>query len=285
MPRGQWTTTSSSLHSLAVPMDFSSLDAVLLDLDGTVYHEEHPIPGAVEFIHRLRARETKYACLTNSTSSPARISKRLGNMGIDVDPAHIYTAAAGAADYVMERHGGEPARPARVFNLSTDGLAEMLEGKVHWVQPPGDEPCDVVISGAPGNVYATEDRRRVALKLLRAGAALVGICADRIFPSPRGIEFGAGALGLMLGYAANVEPIFTGKPQPLFFRELCRRLKVAPERCVLIGDNLESDIGGGKSVGMRTILTLTGITRREDAERLPAEKRPDGIIRDLSELM
>ena len=51
---------------------------------------------------------------------------------------------------------------------------------------------------------------------------------------------------------------------------------------MLIGDNLESDIAGGKHVGMKTILTLTGVARREDLGRLSPELQPDAVIEDLT---
>ena len=160
----------------------------------------------------------------------------------------------------------------------------MLDGKVQWVQSAG-EPCDVVICGVPLNVFAADDRRRAAMLLLRSGAALVGICADRVYPSPRGLEFGVGAMAAYLAYAAGVTPVFCGKPEKLFFHELCARLGVDPGRCVLIGDNLESDIAGGRGVGMKTILTLSGVATRADAENLPAGLRPDAVIGDLRDLV
>lgn len=267
-----------------MPLDLSQYEAVLLDLDGTVYHEDHALPGAVDLIRRLQAKGRKYACLTNSTSSPERLSMRLKNMGVEVDPAHIYTAAAASADYVVERFAADaPRGRPRVFNLSTEGIAEMLDGKVVWVEDE-HEPCDAVICGVPVNVFATEDRQRTAMLLLRSGAALVGICADRVYPSPRGLEFGVGAMASMLAYAANVEPIYCGKPERIFFHELCHRLKVDPARCVLVGDNPESDIAGGKGVGMRTILTLSGITTREHVPALAPPLNPDAVIQDLRDL-
>jgi 4-nitrophenyl phosphatase len=261
-----------------VPLDLDKYDAILLDLDGTVYYEEHPLPGAVELIRRLQAEGRRYACLTNSTTSPQQLSARLARMGVTVDPDHIYTAAAATCDYVLQRFGAFP----RVFNLSTDGVHEMLDGRVRWVNR-ADEPCDAVICGVPLNVYATEDRQRTALVLLRSGAALVAICADRVYPSPRGIEFGVGATAAMFAYAANVTPTFCGKPERIFFSELCRRVGVRPERCVLVGDNLESDIAGAKGVGMATILTLSGIATRNDLEQSPDQ--PDAVIRDLADLL
>jgi 4-nitrophenyl phosphatase len=263
-------------------LDLTRYAAVLLDLDGTVYHEDHALPGAVDLIRQLQTRGIRYACLTNSTSSPARLSTRLTGMGVEVDPEHIYTAAAATVDYVLARYGRD-AKP-RIFNLATEGVAEMLHGKVDWVES-ADEPCDAVICGVPLNVYATPERQRLAMLLLRQGAALLGICNDRVYPSPRGLEFGVGAMAAMLAYAADVTPIFCGKPEKIFFQELCHRLGVAPADCILIGDNLESDIAGGKSVGMRTVLTLSGVAKREDVEGLLLERKPDAVIEDLRELV
>jgi HAD superfamily hydrolase (TIGR01450 family) len=262
-----------------VPIDLSPFAAVLLDLDGTIYHEEHPLPGAIELIRRLQREGRKYACISNSTTSPQQLAARLARMGAQVDPGHIYTAAAAAVDYVLDRY---PPRP-RIFNLSTDGVYDMLDGKVDWAHAAADA-CDAVVAGAMTNVHATEDRQRIALNLLRGGAELVGICMDRVYPSPRGIEFGSGAFNAMLGYAANVTPVFCGKPNRVFFTKLCEKLGVRPEQCVLLGDNVESDVAGAKPLGMKTILPLTGVTRREDLEALPPHLRPDAVIGDLTEL-
>src|SRR5688572_27735314 len=307
----------TTLPPVPPPLDFDAFDAVLLDLDGTLYYEEHALPGAVELVRRLQARGLPYACLTNSTSNPERIAARLGRMGIGVDPAHIYTAAAAACDYVLERFAGQspprgagttsdavpapaprapgtsvPAgagakapRKPRVFNLSTEGVHDMLDGKVEWVNDDRG-PCDAVVCGVPVNVYATEERQRTAMILLRrTGAELVGICADRVYPSPRGLEFGVGAMCAMLAYASNVRPVFCGKPERFFFLELCRRLGAEPGRCVLVGDNLESDIAGAKGVGMKAALVLTGVSSRDDAARLPPESRPDWVAPGLAELL
>ena len=263
--------------------DFSPFDAVLLDLDGTLYHEEHVLPGAAELVGRIQREDHKYACLTNSTSSPQRLQARLARMGIEMPAANIYTAAAAAADYVLE-HCHTPGGPPRVFNLATEGLHDMLDGRVTWVVSEHDGPCDAVIAGAPANVFATPDRQRIALCLLRAGATLVGICADRVYPSPRGLELGSGALTHLMAYAAGVSPVFTGKPERIFFEELCRRLGVSPHRCVLVGDNLESDIAGAKQFGMATVLTLTGVTRTQEVPAIPPRLKPDLIVEDLTKL-
>src|SRR3954464_12082886 len=82
------------LHSRRVALDLSQFDAILLDLDGTVYHEDHPLPGALELIRKLQRENRRFACLSNSASSPLRVMNRLHAMGVEIDPDHIYTAAA-----------------------------------------------------------------------------------------------------------------------------------------------------------------------------------------------
>ncbi|HMB95790.1 MAG TPA: HAD hydrolase-like protein [Tepidisphaeraceae bacterium] len=268
-------------------IDLTQYEVVLLDLDGTVYHEEHPLPGAVQLIRKLQESEKRFACLSNSSASPLRVMHRLHDMGVELVPDQIYTAAAAACDYILQNYpmeNPEPRRKARVFNLATESVQEMLDGLVEWVRG-GGEPCDVVLAAAPSCAYATEPRQRIALELLRRGSELLGLCADRVYPSPRGLEFGSGAMCSLLAYAANVTPTFCGKPERIFFVELCQRLKVEPNRCVLIGDNLESDVMGAKPLGMATILTLSGVTRRRDLQSLDEESRPDHVVEDLTELI
>jgi HAD superfamily hydrolase (TIGR01450 family) len=272
-------------------MDLSAYQAVLLDLDGTIYFEDRALPGAIELIRQLQSAGQKYACLSNSTTSPARIVTRLLAMGVTIDPASIYTAAAAAVDYALSHYSA--GRKPRIFNLATEGVQEMLEGRVDFVpldwaaldSSSDSIACDAVIAGAPANFYAKEDRQRFALRLLKKGATLIGICADRVYPSPRGLEIGSGAFAHMLAYAANINPIFCGKPQRSFFETLCRRLDVNPARCLLIGDNLESDVVGAKAVGMQTILTLTGVARPSDLLNAPAQWQPDFVVEDLRELL
>jgi ribonucleotide monophosphatase NagD (HAD superfamily) len=183
--------------------DLSAYDAVLLDLDGTVYYEDDPLPGAIDLLHRLTARGQIVACPTNSTQSPQRLVARLTAMGAPLPAERIFTAAQAAVEYCLERFAPRP----RIYNLATEGIAEMLEAKADAVDSE-NEPCDAVIIGNPQCLWATRQRMAVAVRLLRRGAACVGICDDRVYPSPRGLEIGSGATTRMMAYAGAKEPVF-----------------------------------------------------------------------------
>ena len=264
-------------------VDFSPYQAVLLDLDGTLLRQDAALPGAAALVDHLRAIGRPFAIITNSTAGPRRVAERLQAEGIAVPRGQVWTAAQAACDYVVAKARGNLGRPPRVMNLGTIDVDELLDGRAELVNAHG--PCDAVIAGTPTNARAGEERQRLALRLLRDGAELVAVCADRVFPSARGLEFGSGAFTAMLAYAAGVRATYCGKPEKRFFLEVCRRLKVDSRQCLLIGDNLEADVLGGKAVGMRTILVLDGVTRRSDLEQLAPAMHPDAVVTGLTELV
>ena len=259
--------------------DLSSFDAVLLDLDGTVWHEEVALPGAIELIRALQRRRQPFAFVSNSGLSPRRLVERLGRMGAVVDDEHVYTAASAGCDYVRQHY----PLGVRVFSVASAASQELLDGYATWVDDDRS-PCDVVMSASLANPNATPERLQFAARHLLRGVPLVALCNDRRYPTPRGDEIGAGAVAAMLAFAANITPILCGKPQRLFFEELCSHLGVQPSRCVLIGDNLEADIAGARPLGMKTILPLTGVTSREQLALIEASIGPDFVVNDLREL-
>ncbi len=120
-----------------------------------------------------------------------------------------------------------------------------------------------------------------AIKLLRGGAKLVGVCADRLYPSRHGLEIGCGAFCAMLAYAAGTRPTFCGKPEASFFHDACRLIGAEPSQCLMIGDNLDADILGAKAVGMRAGLVLGGVSTQKDVADLPDDLRPAFVADDL----
>ena len=94
------------------------------------------------------------------------------------------------------------------------------------------------------------------------------------------MEFGSGSWGRLFTYAANLPKSkvhYAGKPDAAFFTPLVQALHLDPKRCLMVGDNLESDILGGIHAGMHTALVLTGVATPDHV----AEKPPSGRTRYL----
>ena len=263
-------------------MRLTDFDAILFDMDGTLYHEQYALPGAAAMMTRLRDLDLPWACVTNNSANTSdELAARLGTMGISVEPSHIHTAAHDMAQRISQ------LRARRVFNFAGRALPTLLEA-VQWLEA-ADPPADVVAVAThmrENDVGFDFDRALCALAHLRAGATLVVGCNDRVFPIAGGVEFGSGAWAALFRFAADLPAervVYCGKPQPGFFRGICEQFGVDPTRCLLIGDNLESDIRGGRDAGMTTALLWSGVTRPGDLKR--SDVKPDVIHDDLATLL
>ena len=222
--------------------------AVLLDLEGVLYQEGAPIPGALEAVRALEGRGLPLRYVTNTTTtSRAGVARRLAGVGLDVDPATLFTPLAAArrllGNWGARRiHLAAPAETAEDFA----GL-ELAEAG----------PVDAVIMG---DLYKAYDWNRLDLifGLLRGGARLIVLHKNRF--CRRGAEIGldAGPFVAAVEYAAGVEAVVVGKPSPDFFALALVDLGVTAAEALMVGDDIEADIGGAKAAGLTAVQVETG---------------------------
>ncbi|MBP8241685.1 MAG: HAD hydrolase-like protein, partial [Thermoflexales bacterium] len=117
---------------------------------------------------------------------------------------------------------------------------------------------------------------------IRAGATFVGTNPDVTFPSERGIVPGNGATLAALEVSTGVKPIIIGKPQPEMMVQALARMGGDASNTAVLGDRLDTDILAGRNAGLPTILVLTGVSGRDEAETGPI--RPDFIFKDIGEV-
>jgi 4-nitrophenyl phosphatase len=261
-----------------VTVDWSSLRGVLIDLDGCVYIGHEPIPGSADFLAEARRRGLKFLLVTNnSTTSPELVAERMRTMGIDVQPGEILTSAQAAAAYVS-RHA---RRGSRVRIIGEAGLRQAAEEEgLSVVEDGAAVASDWVIAGLDRGF--TYEKLTGATRAIMAGARFVATNADALLPVEGGqVLPGAGTIIAAIQTATAVEPVVCGKPEPGLFEHGLRRLGgLSPNQVAMIGDRLDTDVVGGRRAGLRTILVLTGVTDRAEAEAaIPA---PDAVVTDLA---
>lgn len=255
------------------------LRALLIDMDGVLWHGAKPLPGLKEFFATLRALRVPFILLTNNASATLEsYVLKLRRMGVEVRREEILTSGIATASYLAERY--EP-KATRVYAIGEEGLLSPLReaGFVLTAsyKETDDFRADLVVVGKDETL--TWDKLATATLNLNAGAAFFGTNADTTFPTELGITHGNGAILAALTAATGIAPTIIGKPEPIMYHQALARLKVEPQQALAIGDRLETDILGAVRAGIPSLLVLSGISREEDLQAV--DYRPDWILPDL----
>jgi HAD superfamily hydrolase (TIGR01458 family) len=243
----------------------------LIDLDGTIIEGGELIPGAAEALRTLVRRQIPYRVVTNTTSKPrSAILDRMNALGLELQPEHVITAPIIGRDYLL-REG-----MTRCFPLLKPSLLEDL-GTIEFVE---SAPQAVLVGDIGDNLtYAALNR---AFRFLLDGAAFVALARNRYFRGPDGLCLDVGSFVAGLEYATQREALLIGKPAREFFLLACRSIGVPPEATVVIGDDLEADVGGAKAAGCAGVLVRTGKFRPARIEK--TEISPDAILDSLADI-
>src|SRR6266480_5427269 len=232
----------------------------LTDMDGVIVRGTTVIPGAAEFLQRLRTQGIPYLILTNnSLYTPRDLQVRLHFMGLDVAPEALFTSALATAQFLHDQRPG-----GRAFAIGESGLTTALHN-VGYVLTD-QEPEYVVLGETTAYSF---DRITRAIRFVNAGARFIATNPDVMGPGEGGIVPATGAVAALISAATGIQPYYIGKPNPLMMRSALRALNAHSEDSVMIGDRMDTDIIAGVESGLRTILVLTGVTSREMVERFP----------------
>ncbi|TMD54054.1 MAG: HAD family hydrolase [Chloroflexi bacterium] len=245
----------------------------LIDMDGVLLRGVALIPGAAEFVQRLRAQGISFLILTNNSRYiPRDLQVRLSYLGLDVPAEAIFTSALATAQFLQAQ------RPAgRAYAVGESGLTTALHdiGYVLTEQEP-----EYVVLGET-TTYSFERITR-AIRFVHAGARFIATNPDVMGPGEGGIVPATGAVAALISAATGIKPYFIGKPNPLMMRTALRTIEAHSEDSAIIGDRMDTDIVAGIESGLRTILVLSGVTTRQQAERFPY--RPTWIRESIAEV-
>jgi NagD protein len=245
----------------------------LIDMDGVIYRGGHLIPGADRFLHDLRAADVPFRFLTNNSQRTRRdVATRLQRLGIDAEPEHVYTCAMATARFLAQQ---KPQGTAYV--IGEGGLLNALHEHDYAIV---DKDPDYVVVGE-GRTISFEMVEK-ALGMVLGGAKLIATNLDPNCPTESGLRPGCGATVAMLEAASGTRAFSVGKPSPVMLRGARKELGLTTDQTVVIGDTMETDILGGVQLGFKTILVLSGGTRREDLDRYAYQ--PDRVVDSIDDL-
>ncbi|HLQ56470.1 MAG TPA: HAD-IIA family hydrolase [Streptosporangiaceae bacterium] len=249
-----------------------------LDLDGTVYLGDALLPGAAETVARIRQSGSRLVFLTNNPlRSAASYAQRLSRLGIPAAGADVLTPLGVLTSYLRRRHAG-----AAVLTVAEPLVDETLAAAGITVT---SEPA------AAGVVVVSFDRTFSYAKLLLAyravrhfGAVIVATNPDPFCPTPDGgwPDCAAMLAAVEVCTQARAEAVM-GKPGEHMAAELLRRLGAPPGGTAIVGDRLSTDVSMSGSLGMTSVLVLSGATTPDELAGSPV--RPDYVIEGIGQLL
>jgi HAD superfamily hydrolase (TIGR01450 family) len=255
----------------------TTYDGYALDLDGTVYLDDHLLPGAAETIERLRELGAGVVFVTNKPLESAEAyAAKLTALGVPATAEDVVTALDSLVRYLQLEHPG-----ARLLTIAEPLLDTVCaEAGFEIVLDPGAADV-VVVSFDRGFSYA---KLLAAYRAVRRGAVIVATNPDPYCPTEDGgLPDCAAMLAAVEACTGRKAEAITGKPSRSMGEALLERLGVAPERAAMVGDRLATDVAMGQSLGLAGVLVLSGATTAADLAA--AERAPDFVIENLSQLL
>lgn len=248
---------------------------VLLDMDGVLYNAEVPIAGADTALRRLGEGGIPYLFVTNTTSRGRDVLvDKLRRFGIPADESQILTPCVAAAAWLRNRDERVALFVRPSARPEFDGLPVLADD--------AEQGADSVVIGDLGEHWDYHTLNR-AFRLLHANpeARLIALGMTRYWQTARGVSLDVAPFVAALEHATGRKALVLGKPAPAFFESAAQQLALPPAQILMVGDDIEADVGGAQRAGIKGALVRTGKFRTEDLERGVV---PDVILDSIADL-
>ena len=245
----------------------------LIDMDGVIYSGDDLIEGADVFIETLQKENIPFLFMTNNSQrTPLDTVNKVGRMGINIEEKNVYTSAMATAWFLsfMKPRGS-------AYVLGEGGLITSLMQQGYTMV--NSDP-DFVVVGEGRNF--TLEMVNNAVDMILSGAKLI---ATNLDPSPKQkgwSNLGIKAVVKMIEEASGKKAFSVGKPSPVMMRSARKDLGLEASETIIIGDTMDTDILGGIQLGYTTILTLSGVSKKNTLDDYAF--KPDMIINSVAEL-
>jgi 4-nitrophenyl phosphatase len=306
-----------------IQLDLTTLKGLVIDIDGTLWRGDAPLPGQKELFAFLTSRAIPFVVATNNTHDPAAYRRKFLGAGTDLPEEQILTASEATAEYLAARHSGaidgtsgpaglpgspgapgaprapEPpkspdapknleapdtrAENVKVFVIGYGDLQKAITRRGFSLVEDARQGADYVVIG--GDFNLTYEKLKDAILLVSRGAALIGSNPDMLIPTEEGLVPEAGTTLAAVEAATGRRPLIIGKPERHLFDLAVARLGLGHERhrVAMVGDRVETDVVGAHAAGLRSILLCTGVDNEASAKSLGVI--PDAVYSDLHTLI
>ena len=278
------SSTSPTLTAPEPAQDWPTelYDAYVFDMDGTIYLGDHFLPGAKRLINELRRRGIPVRFLSNNpTKDPDQDAETLARLGLPTPVGEIANTVVTTVRWLKANHPD-----ATVFAIAEEPLKRAL-AEAGIAQSEDPEEIDIVIA----SYDRTFEYRKLQIAFdaiwFHKRAFLIATNPDRFcpFPGGRGEPDCASIIAAIEACTGITCRTVIGKPNASMLQAAIGDLDVRPERCMMVGDRLGTDIQMAVRTGMRSARPLTRESTLAEAQALDPADRPTFILDRVDRLI
>ena len=229
------------------------IDVFLLDAFGVLNIGNTAIEGVPERVSKLQNIGKKVIVVSNAGGFPhALLMKKYANLGYSFDTEDVITSRKALLKGLLEL----PTQKYGLMATESLGRADLENIDIKYLS---ENIADYDNSDAfllLGSAVWTEERQEMLLDSLKRNSRPVYVGnPDIVAPREGGFSVEPGSFAHRIADITGISPIFYGKPFRNIFDLAFERLgNFNPDRTVMVGDSLHTDILGGHNVGIKTAL-------------------------------
>lgn len=249
---------------------------IIFDLDGTLYIDQQVIGGAVQVLADLRQQGYLLRFMTNTTTkTQAQLYGNLRQLGFQLEDGELISAPEAARIYLRQQQA-QLGQPVKIWPVVAEAIRnDFDEFAVDTLQP------DYVVLGDIGNTWTLALINQL-FNAIHAGAQLIALHKNKFWQTQGALHVDIGLFVAGLEFVTGKAAAIMGKPAPDFFKQVLASAKVGAGDALLVGDDIDTDIGGAQAVGIKAALVQTGKYRQAYAEQ--SAIKPDVLLASVAEL-
>lgn len=249
---------------------------ILLDLDGTLYVSNQVIPGALTALQELRQLNIHLRFLTNTTTkTQSQLLTQMRTLGFDLDD-HELISAPEAARLELRKMQQDVDRPLRIWPV----VADAIQNDFNEFFCDEENP-DYIVLGDIGDRWDLDLINRL-FKAMHSGAGLIALHKNRFWQTESGLKADIGFFVAGLEYVCSKNAIAMGKPNRDFFQRVLDSVGVQARNALMVGDDIDTDVGGAQLMGIQGCLVKTGKYRQAYCDQ--SQVKPDFILDSVADI-
>ena len=260
--------------------------AILFDMDGVLYNDTAPIVGAREALAWVSEQKIPHLFVTNTSSRSRRhLAEKLVNFGIAAMEQDVFCPPKAAGDWLRlnaTRVNATRAHATGHVALFVPEKARAEFAALDILPDDAENGASYVVIGDLSHAWDFRTINR-AFRLLHANpqSTLIALGMTRYWQTPDGLQLDVAPFVAALEHASGKQAMVFGKPAAPFFHAAAETLGILPQEILMIGDDVEVDVGGAQRAGMMGALVRTGKFRPSD---LAGAVHPDAVLDSVASL-